>query len=164
MSDDDSVSTDSLDEWSLTEYAVLKTYQPLHDGQIRILRLSPGKIDQIISCSLVAVDVDSNANYEAISYAWGKSSNMAKLVLNGELCWRKHNLLECLASLRHESDNRDLWVDALCINQANTKEKSAQINLMPQIYRSAKRTLIWLGKDDTHNVGHDMKFVRVLGA
>lgn len=68
--------------------------------------------------------------------------------LNRKPCRRQQNLVECLSSLRYDEITRDLWVDALCINQADTTEKSAQINLMPQIYGSAARTLIWLGMDN----------------
>jgi hypothetical protein len=140
-------SASEVDSWDATEAEVLKTYNWLPDRHIRLLRLLPGKDDQVVSCYLVVVSLDSNPRYEAISYAWGKSANMIKMSLNGKLCWRKHNLLECLDSFRDVTETRDLWVDALCINQADTKEKSAQINLMPHIYRQATRTLIWLGKD-----------------
>lgn len=135
------------DEWSSLENAVLKTYEPLLDRQVRVLRLLPGRGDEIVRCRLVAVDIDSNPTYEAISYTWGKARDVTKMILNGNICWRKLNLLECLQSLRQKSKTRLLWVDALCINQADTVEKSSQINLMPWIYRSAARTLIWLGKD-----------------
>lgn len=38
-----------------------------------------------------------------------------------------------------------LWVDAVCINQDDLLERSAQVPCMPQIYRSARRVLTWLG-------------------
>jgi hypothetical protein len=56
-----------------------------------------------------------------------------------------HNLGCALARLRNK-DNRNLWIDAICINQKDDKEKSLQIQLMPSIYERAKKCLIWLGE------------------
>ncbi|KAF4446654.1 hypothetical protein F53441_9695 [Fusarium austroafricanum] len=38
-----------------------------------------------------------------------------------------------------------IWIDALCINQATTVERSQQVSLMQRIYKEADRVLIWLG-------------------
>ncbi|KAK0644079.1 heterokaryon incompatibility protein-domain-containing protein [Cercophora newfieldiana] len=38
-----------------------------------------------------------------------------------------------------------LWIDALCIDQENTHEKSLQVGFMDVIYGRAERVLIWLG-------------------
>lgn len=40
-----------------------------------------------------------------------------------------------------------LWIDSVCINQADLAEKSSQVNLMGQIYKKAARVIVWLGKD-----------------
>ncbi len=42
--------------------------------------------------------------------------------------------------------NRPLWVDAVCINQDDLEERSSQVQQMGTIYRSAARTLSWLGE------------------
>jgi len=39
------------------------------------------------------------------------------------------------------------WVDALCINHDDLREKSQQIQLMPDIFYKAKNVCIWLGPD-----------------
>jgi hypothetical protein len=41
----------------------------------------------------------------------------------------------------------DLWIDAICIDQKNALEKAIQIGLMGEIYASAGKVLIWLGKE-----------------
>lgn len=38
-----------------------------------------------------------------------------------------------------------LWIDAICIDQANTDEKTAQVALMPKIYSHARKVIVWLG-------------------
>jgi len=42
---------------------------------------------------------------------------------------------------------RVLWVDALCINQDDTKEKEVQVSLMSDIYSKTNRGLLWLGEE-----------------
>jgi hypothetical protein len=39
---------------------------------------------------------------------------------------------------------RYLWIDAISIDQVNMDEKSHQVNQMGDIYRTSRRTLIWL--------------------
>jgi hypothetical protein len=141
---------EDTDRWENDEVAVLKTYEPLPEGAIRILHLLPGVGDEDIRYELVNTSLNEKPRYEAISYTWGSSSNLQKIILNGTACLRRHNLLECLHALRHPINIRVLFVDALCINQANVLEKSSQVALMSQIYRSAFRTLIWLGNDGTY--------------
>lgn len=45
-----------------------------------------------------------------------------------------------------DEDSPELfWVDAICINQSDLQERSAQVMLMPQIYGKADSVLVWLG-------------------
>ena len=39
------------------------------------------------------------------------------------------------------------WVDAICINQDDLEERSAQVQIMPQIYSRASCVIVWLGDD-----------------
>lgn len=38
-----------------------------------------------------------------------------------------------------------IWIDAVCINQANIKGKEHQIPLMAEIYPGARLVYVWLG-------------------
>lgn len=40
-----------------------------------------------------------------------------------------------------------LWIDAICINQADLNERVCQVMLMDRIYSNANRLLIWLGSE-----------------
>jgi hypothetical protein len=55
------------------------------------------------------------------------------------------NLFAALQQLRRADDDTYLWVDAICINQANPVEKSAQVKRMHEIYSKASNVCIWLG-------------------
>ena len=38
-----------------------------------------------------------------------------------------------------------MWIDAMCINQADLTERSEQVRLMDSIYRQAASVIVWLG-------------------
>lgn len=58
-------------------------------------------------------------------------------------------------SLRPDEETRSLralWVDAICINQADVRERSEQVAIMRDIYQHAERVLVWLGEEDADSV------------
>ncbi|KAM0240122.1 hypothetical protein ACHAP5_008097 [Fusarium lateritium] len=56
------------------------------------------------------------------------------------------NLHQALLHLRHPRRTRILWVDAICINQDDSKERGQQVQLMRNIYAEAKQVIAWLGE------------------
>jgi len=60
--------------------------------------------------------------------------------------WDLHATKEGKA--RVNVNSRLLWIDAICINQADFDERVAQIKIMRQIYQSASSVVVWLGDDD----------------
>lgn len=47
------------------------------------------------------------------------------------------------------------WIDAICINQADSVERGRQVNIMANIYHQAKEVVIWLGlPDDSTPLAH----------
>lgn len=55
------------------------------------------------------------------------------------------NLQAALLRLQRSSGDRVLWVDAVCINQQDVKERNEQVRKMDVIYGLAKEVCIWLG-------------------
>ena len=53
-----------------------------------------------------------------------------------------------LQRLRNTSEPRLLWIDAICIDQHNIKDRNHQVARMRDIYAHALRVLIWLGMSD----------------
>ena len=41
-----------------------------------------------------------------------------------------------------------LWIDSICINQSDLREKSYQVSMMKDIYESAQTIISWLGEVD----------------
>ena len=88
-------------------------------------------------------------NFEALSYTWGSQTNRSTILVtdgqnSGSLLVAR-NLDEALRYLRFESDDRVLWVDAICINQEDVDERNSQVGKMADIYSSATRVVAWLG-------------------
>jgi hypothetical protein len=125
------------------------SYKPLVvEGAIRVFSLMPGNDNEELKGSLETVLHDNNNGFEALSYAWGSSDKPYSVTLpEGTLPITK-SLYIALIRLRRRGKRRYLWVDAICIDQANNAEKVKQILLMPQIYSNASCVLAWLGEDD----------------
>ncbi|KAI8686536.1 HET domain-containing protein [Fusarium keratoplasticum] len=60
----------------------------------------------------------------------------------------KPNLHAFLKEFRQPKKSVTLWVDRVCINQANTSEKADQVSKMGVIYSTAANVAIWLGTPD----------------
>ncbi|KAF6822612.1 heterokaryon incompatibility protein [Colletotrichum plurivorum] len=141
-------------------------YQPLdpRQGQIRLIEIEPltqekgmveGGNESLVRCSLKHISLSDTARYTALSYAWGDPNITKAIVLHGQQVDVTSNLESVLRELAIQR-SRDpeitpaLWVDAICIDQQNETERTYQVSRMDMIYRSATRTLIWLGRS-THD-------------
>ncbi|KIM94620.1 hypothetical protein OIDMADRAFT_60396 [Oidiodendron maius Zn] len=124
-------------------------YDVLNRGKwIRLLRLLPGRDDDTLSCELFSADIHSNFKYSAISYVWGDATKKAAILCNGYNFGITYNLRDALKHIRHETDERVVWADAICIDQTNKAERARQVTLMSEIYEQAQEVLVWLGNDD----------------
>jgi hypothetical protein len=57
------------------------------------------------------------------------------------------NLCSVLEPLHLKERRSNLWVDIICIDQANNTEKSHQVRLMQQICQNASRVVMFVGKE-----------------
>ncbi|RTE68587.1 hypothetical protein BHE90_017035 [Fusarium euwallaceae] len=120
-------------------------YQTLRGDGIRLLTLASGLPSTRIQCFLEVVSLDRIGTYDALSYTWGLESSDIGISLNNHCMPVTRNLYEALEALRLTAHPRKLWVDALCINQADLEERASQVNIMRQIYKEAKKVIVWLG-------------------
>jgi hypothetical protein len=87
-------------------------------------------------------------SYEALSYTWGRPNTHFPprfIILNGAKFEVGENLYHALQYLAFNSQDRVLWVDAICINQNDASEKNHQVQQMGDIYRMASQVVVWLG-------------------
>ncbi|KAK7920002.1 HET-domain-containing protein [Apiospora marii] len=117
----------------------------------RLLELEPAADDhETLRGSLAVVTLeelagDVTSRYTALSYVWGNPVPVESIALTGCDVGIIANLAQALRDVRHTSRAVVLWADALCINQQDTKERSHQVWIVGDIYRSAVSTIIYLG-------------------
>jgi len=133
------------------ESVVAKLYQNFrlteHGNCIRLLALLPGE-GPILKATIYCVNLSSNPIYEALSYVWGEMEAKAShfIEIEGTNMEITPNLYHALQALRMKENSRVLWVDSLCINQSDNKDKEIQIGMMLDIYRSAQHVIVYLGE------------------
>ncbi|KAK5123138.1 hypothetical protein LTR85_003336 [Meristemomyces frigidus] len=123
---------------------------------IRLFSLDPATdFHAHISGRLLLTDVRSGKiEYETLSYVWGSTARTQPISVDGLPYNVTINLHDALRRLRSATDARVVWIDAICIDQLNNTERSAQVSLMADIYTSASRVCVWLGESvgDAHLV------------
>ncbi|OWP00044.1 hypothetical protein B2J93_8615 [Marssonina coronariae] len=145
-----------------TDQPPAAVYLPLEAGEFRILRLEPGRKDDQVRCSFETATVHSPPRYEAISYLWGggnetqQQTSLEVELLDNQQPPRSHRILirsilhSALRSLRHPTEKRSFWVNALCINHSDLDEKNQQIALKRSIFYNAENLCFWLGDDPSY--------------
>lgn len=115
------------------------------DRTIRLIVLPPGEYDDPIRCSIV-LSALQYSDYEAVSYTWttedGDEAKEYPIYIDEKVMMVTKNCHAALRRLRRPGSSRRLWVDAICINQLNSKERNHQVGLMKSIYREAFQVLV----------------------
>lgn len=108
-----------------------------------------------VHCRLTAWPKASAPAYTAISYTWGDPRLLATILVNGKRMEVRRN---CEDVLRHPcwggGASGYFWVDAICINQGDNKEKGAQVAGMGAVFRDARKTIACVGRH-----GDDSEFL-----
>ncbi|KAI5361934.1 Putative heterokaryon incompatibility [Septoria linicola] len=115
--------------------------------QIRLLRfLSTPKAETIV-CKLEVFSLDDLPAYANFSYTWGFSSETKTIIINGQpfdIGVNCHYALRQVSSLPHAQLGH-FWIDSICVNQAEVRERSEQVTIMGSIYSKASIVLVCLG-------------------
>ena len=120
--------------------------------EIRIISLKPGLYFEPLVCDLIQTSLGGPLTFEKLSYVWGDPELVSQILVDGHELRIHASLDIALHHLRLKDAPRLLWTDAICINQANTPERSRQVAMMAQVYESPGPVLVWLGpsSDDSH--------------
>ena len=112
----------------------------------RLIVLEPGAYYYPIRCRLGDVDLDDDPEYEAISYTWGDANDVETVHVNGLSLQMRSNLSSFLRRLRHISEEKTFWVDALSISQTDLNEKSRQVAMIGRVFKQATCVRAWVGE------------------
>lgn len=129
----------------------------------RLVRLHQGDSGDL-SCDLfqaVLHQHDEIIPYEALSYTWGPIAGHHGIVVNDQKMSITANLYLALKSLRYPHSDRILWIDAICIDQSNVKERNHQVAQMSDIYKQASRVIFFLG-NATFTTDAFMQFMQLV--
>lgn len=125
-------------------------YEPLTTtGEaIRFLQIVPSRPDteqDRFHCALLKGSLDDE--YHAVSYVWGSKTDPVEVLINGHPVSVTKNLHDVLTAFRSnvKMSQNLLWIDAVCINQEDSDERSEQVKIMGEIYARAAVVHIWMG-------------------
>lgn len=132
--------------------AALYIDDPLDDGSVRMLRLNKD-LDSCQAGNLEVFFLDAAPAYYAVSYCWGANRQHVSIEVGVHVLDVSPELYAGIQRLKQLSlERREMqprieyvWIDKICINQDDTKEREAQVQLMGRLYSQSVRTLIWLG-------------------
>ena len=142
-------------------------YDPLPDSHsFRLIKeIASNVTGSHLSCVLESFSLDACPSYGCLSYTWGPAltsdaeggertdTARFELIVRAEeaagVLFLNENLFDALCQISSSSLGSALymWVDAICIDQDNFKERSSQVSMMDSIYSGAEKVIVWLGKD-----------------
>ncbi|KAL2687588.1 hypothetical protein Neosp_005149 [[Neocosmospora] mangrovei] len=136
-------------------------HKPLtHARQIRLLYRTSEDSSNVAAeeqaYTLEHVNLDDDPPFIAISYAWGSDELTDKITVNDSEARVTNSLYHAVKGVfSHSQDvcphfpgkRMALWVDGLCINQSDDKEKNAQVSIMSEIYRNAIMVTLYAAKE-----------------
>ena len=121
-------------------------YLPIGHSDLRLLTPVSIQSDRL-SFNMTPFAQESAPRYTAVSYTWGNETSSEHIFINGQPFPVRPNLWSCLHLLAQDKKAgwTHLWVDAICIDQNNNAERTAQVRRMDMIYRNASALSVWLG-------------------
>lgn len=153
-----SLDTEGALDWIVSKLAkkskVSALQQALSPGQrqFRLLTIYPGFGTMSVRCSLDWYRLGFAPQYKTISYAWGTARDrtiLREISIDGDRRHITKSVFEVLHIMRCSYKPVTIWIDYLCINQADELEKDSQIPLMPRIYSDSSEVVVWLGHSKT---------------
>ncbi|KAK6343394.1 hypothetical protein TWF730_010983 [Orbilia blumenaviensis] len=91
--------------------------------------------------------VRTDYEYEALSYTSGPEEYV-KIRVDERDFEIRQNLASAIKNLILDDKPRFLWIDQICINEANNTERSSQVRLMQEVYGKATDVIVWLGEEE----------------
>jgi Heterokaryon incompatibility protein (HET) len=113
--------------------------------------------------------LDAAPPYRALSYTWGPAEggivphdgDWINWSVNGRNRSLPVNLILAALNLGDRNLSEYYWIDAVCIDQLDDKDRSEQVNIMDKIFQRATAVDVWLGKaypdtEKLNDIVHDL--------
>ncbi|TPX16212.1 uncharacterized protein E0L32_004207 [Thyridium curvatum] len=156
---DNTLATDEISPGCNTEdrdqpLASSPAYDTIAKNHLRLLSLpAMANVEHdCIHATLHTYQLDDCPEYETVSYCWGgEDGEMERcrpiyLTAYWDVLLQTKNCWSLLKYLQLRTEPRLVWVDAICINQANIEEREIQVGHMGEIYRRCLRVVVYLGE------------------
>lgn len=85
--------------------------------KFRLIQLKSGKASESVQIELNMYGLLDAPDYDALSYTWGNPEKLHQIFCNGLPMRVNENVHTALERLRFPDGPRNIWIDALCINQ-----------------------------------------------
>ncbi|PVI05752.1 hypothetical protein DM02DRAFT_495001, partial [Periconia macrospinosa] len=122
----------------------------LPPNSIRLLRICTTPTGNLTG-TLRVFPLTQAPRFYTASYTWGEKVYTSTITTTDPPGSLKvlRNLLPFLRMVTTHRDFHDeqwWWIDSLCINQDDTEERGAQVDLMTDIYKASSSVIVWLGE------------------
>jgi Heterokaryon incompatibility protein (HET) len=126
-------------------------------NEIRLIKLTPGLFEDDIKLQLFHAELNGRFEYRALSYTWDAPyeglpadwddpESKVPISINEQSFSLRKNLESALRHFQSGwKDGLVLWIDAISINQQDSKERSSAVLQMGRVYEMSQRTIVWLG-------------------
>lgn len=118
-----------------------------NDGQFRLLAVEPWDDNGHFSYELKTFSMSNAPPYETVSYVWGQDERRFLLSFKDSTVLQiNRSLFSALPLLSRHCQSGYLWIDQVCIDQSNVKERNHQVKYMGAVYKQAEKVYIFLGR------------------
>lgn len=112
----------------------------------RFVRVNPKTRDGLLDCEIW--HDDCSVDFILLTHDQDASSSDQQILLNGRLRIIERTVWDFLATARVLFPQQAFWINAICIDHDNEKERARQVKLAPQFYCMATEVYIWLGPNE----------------
>ncbi|KAK3069458.1 hypothetical protein LTR53_012190 [Teratosphaeriaceae sp. CCFEE 6253] len=118
--------------------------------EFRVLVVEPGLPEQPVRCTFTTASLSDSAipAYETVSYVWGDTGLRGIVSVDGHDLDVPLTARKVLERMRDPDRPRTVWIDAVCIDQRNLRDRNYLVQLMCEIYSHTTVGFVWLGEDD----------------
>jgi hypothetical protein len=97
-----------------------------------------------LETTLLGQQAFGRRDYLAVSYCCGDQTVQEEITLNYVRVQVPTSAARALRGIRDQHWALTVWIDAICINPSDARERSHQVLLISNIYSSASKTFVWL--------------------